>query len=195
VRARPAVLDRRGQQLAQHPVGVRHACLRDPADGVVDDRGGGVPAKDAAGNNAVAPVALCPRCGARHKRQGFVALPPKRRRRPSVQLGEQLLARQHRDGQHPLPLLGRNRQRRLRGAKRNARIDVQIRSGHADHIRNEFDQLLTPVVGHVIVHLPRELGEQRVRAGRMVAPSLAGEVGRVLHEARTSSRAAVLSAR
>jgi len=75
-----------------------------------------------------------------------------------------------------LPPCGYYRQRGSRRAQRDPGVDAQISAGQANNIGNETDQPLPCVVGDVIVHLSGEKAEQRMRAGRMVAPPFTGKV-------------------
>ena len=77
----------------------------------------------------------------------------------------------------------------------DARVGADVVGREADDRRDERGEQRTVGVGGPVVDVAGDLGQQRVRAGRVVAPPLAGEEGRQLHEAGAASRVAVLAAR
>ena len=60
--------------------------------------------------------------------------------------------------------------------------------------RNQRHQLLAILIADDVVHLPRELRQQRVGAARVIAPPLTRQEGGELHEAGATARGAVLAA-
>ena len=72
---------------------------------------------------------------------------------------------------------------------------MQILAGQPDHRRNQPGQLRPPGIGGVVVDIARHRRQQRVRAGRAIAPPLPGQIRRQLHETRARARAAVLAPR
>ena len=82
----------------------------------------------------------------------------------------------------------------IKGAVSVLDVDVGVVAGQADHRRDQLDELAPAGVGRVVVDQPGQRGEQRMGAGRMVAPPLAGQVGGQLHEAGAALRVAMPAA-
>src|SRR5215203_1404381 len=102
-------------------------------------------------------------------------------------------ADQDRDREDPLSIGRRDWQRDCRAAEADQGVDVQVVAGQPDHSWNQLGQLWAPLVGGVVVNQTRHRCQQRMRAHRMIAPSLTGKVGHQLHETRALTGVAMLS--
>ena len=72
---------------------------------------------------------------------------------------------------------------------------MQILAGQPDHRRDQPRQLGPAGVGGVVVDIAGERGQQRMRAGRVVTPSLSRQIRCQLHETRALARTAMVAPR
>ncbi|MFI7689450.1 pentapeptide repeat-containing protein [Nonomuraea sp. NPDC049655] len=191
---RVAVGDRVLQQPAQQRVGILDARLDDADHGELHRVGRRVPAEALLGDlggPAEAPGLLGRVRHLLHRPAAQLAQPAGRR---AVEPGQHLLGRQHRDRERELALGGGDGQGRGRAAQRDVRVDPQVVAGQPDDGRHEPDQLGAALVAGVVVDQAGERGQQRMGAGRVVAPPLAGQVGRQFHETGAALRVAMPAA-
>ena len=92
------------------------------------------------------------------------------------------------EGQRALPVHARDGQGCDRGTQRDHEADDGVVAAQPDHPRDLGRDLIAAGVAEVVVDATGERGEHRVGAGGVVAPALAGQVGRELHEAGAPSR-------
>ena len=114
-------------------------------------------------------------------------------RRSPVEVGQHPFGREHGHRQDPLPLLGDDRQRHGGGAQCDPYVDAGVGAGQPDDRGDQLDQVAAAGIGRVVVDQPGERAQQGVRARRVIAPRLPGQVRRHLHEARTLARRPVLA--
>jgi len=139
---RPAatVVDRRGQQIMQQPVGLRHAGPADTDDRVPHDARRSMPAERAQRDGAVLVVSAGLVSRVRRPGQRAPAFLLQPGRRPGVQVGQHLLADQH--GHRDDPVGRHDWQRRARRPQRDPHILMRVVASHPDHRRDQLDQPL-----------------------------------------------------
>lgn len=184
-----AVIYDGGEELVEQIVRIADARFRDTGHSNADDAGRRSPLEHLRGEGGVGDEPLGPPGGMGHSGQHPAGI----REQPggvegggrsAIEIGQDLFGAEEANGQRPLPELGNHRKSQDGAPGGDSYVQARVVSVEAHHGRDERHQPTPAVVGHVIVDLPRYLGEKRMGALGVITPPLAGQKGGVLHEAR-----------